>query len=388
MSSLPIASSIEEVFNEFDAGRMVIVVDDEDRENEGDLLIPASIATAEHINFMARHGRGLICMPITEQRARQLKLPYMTELNTSLKGTPFTVSVDAREGTTTGISAFERARTVEAIINPDASPQDLLRPGHLFPLIARRGGVLVRAGHTEAAVDLARMAGLFPAGVICEIMNDDGQMARMPDLVVFARNHGLKICTIADLIAYRWRKEKLVMREVTTELPTAYGKFMLTAYRSIAEDNVHLALVKGEVNGKEDVLVRVHMQAIVQDVFPSLSDGKTSVLSESLSILSREPCGVLVYLTADLEGSVLLPEDCSEPTPGQHTDLLPQCLQEPSELRHYGIGAQILADLGLHKIRLLSNTHQKVIGLEGFGLHIVEHVPLFLDSSSAQDTRV
>ena len=196
---MPIASSIEEVFNEFDAGRMVIVVDDEDRENEGDLLIPASIATAEHINFMARHGRGLICMPITEQRARQLKLPYMTELNTSLKGTPFTVSVDAREGTTTGISAFERARTVEAIINPDASPQDLLRPGHLFPLIARRGGVLVRAGHTEAAVDLARMAGLFPAGVICEIMNDDGQMARMPDLVVFARNHGLKTVSYTHL---------------------------------------------------------------------------------------------------------------------------------------------------------------------------------------------
>jgi 3,4-dihydroxy 2-butanone 4-phosphate synthase/GTP cyclohydrolase II len=376
VGEVSIASSIEEVFGEFEAGRMVIVVDDEDRENEGDLLMPAALITPEHINFMARYGRGLICIPITEERARQLRLPYMTELNTSLKGTPFTVSVDAREETTTGISAFDRAKTVEVMINPEAGPDDLLRPGHLFPLIARRGGVLVRAGHTEAAVDLASLAGLYPAGVICEVMKDDGRMARMPDLLMFARRHGLKICTIADLIAYRWRKEKLITREVTTILPTAYGEFTLIAYRSIAEDAVHLALVKGEVRGKENVLVRMHLQAIVEDVFRPLGSGKISILSESLSILSHEPCGVLVYLNSDDGGNVLLPEDCPNYLSKDGSSAPPYCLQEPSELRHYGVGAQILADLGLHKIRLLSNTRHRVVGLEGFGLEIVEQVPL------------
>jgi 3,4-dihydroxy 2-butanone 4-phosphate synthase/GTP cyclohydrolase II len=381
VDEVPIASSIEEVFAEFEAGRMVIVVDDEDRENEGDLLVPASLATPEHINFMARYGCGLVCVPITEERARQLKLPYMTELNTSLKGTPFTVSVDAREGTTTGISAFDRAKTVEVMISPEAGPDDLLRPGHLFPLVARRGGVLVRAGHTEAAVDLASLAGLYPAGVICEVMKDDGRMARMPDLVTFARHHDLKICTIADLIAYRWRKEKLITREATTDLPTAYGEFTLIAYRSIAEDTVHLALVKGEVRGKENVLVRMHLQAIVEDVFRPLGSGKMSVLSESLSVLSREPHGVLVYLNSDDGGNILLPEDCSKHLSQGGSSAPPQCLQEPSELRHYGVGAQILADLGLHKIRLLSNTRHRIVGLEGFGLEIVEQVPLLRTAS-------
>jgi 3,4-dihydroxy 2-butanone 4-phosphate synthase / GTP cyclohydrolase II len=371
-------ASIEEAIEDIRAGRMVVVCDDEDRENEGDLTLAAQFATPEAINFMAKEGRGLICLALTPDRCDELGLDLMAAKNESPFETAFTVSVEAREGVTTGISAADRARTVQVAIDPSSAPRDLVQPGHIFPLKAKPGGVLERTGQTEAAVDLARLAGLNPSGVICEVMNDDGTMARVTDLVGYCERHGLKMVTVADLIAYRRRHDKLVERVVDTRLPTAFGEFSVVGYRSLVDDKHHVALVKGEVDGEADVLVRVHSECLTGDVFHSLRCDCGEQLESALSMIEREGRGVLLYLAQEGRGIGLLNKLKAYNLQDKGLDTVDANLELglPVDLRDYGIGAQILVDLGLSSIRILTNNPKKIRGLEGYGLSVTAQIPI------------
>jgi 3,4-dihydroxy 2-butanone 4-phosphate synthase / GTP cyclohydrolase II len=371
-------ATIEEAIEDIRAGRMVVVCDDADRENEGDLTLAAQFATPEAINFMAKHGRGLICLALTPERCDELGLDLMAAKNESPFETAFTVSIEAREGVTTGISAADRARTVQVAIDPGSAPRDLVQPGHIFPLKAKPGGVLERTGQTEAAVDLARLAGLNPSGVICEVMNDDGTMARVPDLERYCARHGLKMITIADLIAYRRLHDKLVERVVTTRLPTGFGEFNVVGYRSLVDDKHHVAMVKGEVDGEQDVLVRVHSECLTGDVFHSLRCDCGEQLESALATIENEGRGVLLYLAQEGRGIGLLNKLKAYNLQDQGLDTVDANLELglPVDLRDYGIGAQILVDLGLSSIRILTNNPKKIRGLEGYGLSVTDQVPI------------
>jgi 3,4-dihydroxy 2-butanone 4-phosphate synthase / GTP cyclohydrolase II len=371
-------AAIEDAIEDIREGKFVVVVDAADRENEGDLTIAAQFATPEAINFMATHGRGLICLCLTDERCDQLGLRPMTQNNETPYGTAFTISIEAREGITTGISAHDRSRTIQVAIDPSKGPQDLVEPGHVFPLRARPGGVLQRAGQTEAAVDLARLAGLIPAGVVCEIMNEDGTMARVPDLVGYCERHGLKMVTVADLIEYRRRTEKLVERMTAVRLPTSYGEFTAVAFRERLTGRLHVALVKGEVEGREDVLVRVHSECLTGDVFHSLRCDCGEQLEQALLRIAAEERGVLLYMSQEGRGIGLLSKLRAYELQETGLDTVEANLELgfPADAREYGIGSQILADLGLSTIRILTNNPRKIAGIEGFGLQVVEQVPI------------
>jgi 3,4-dihydroxy 2-butanone 4-phosphate synthase / GTP cyclohydrolase II len=370
--------AVAEAVGRIRSGEMVVVVDDEDRENEGDLIFAADRVTPEAVNFMARHGRGLICVALTEERCDQLDLPLMVAKNTSAHGTAFCVSVEVREGTTTGISAHDRAATVRALVDPRTRPDDLQRPGHMFPLRAKKGGVLRRAGHTEAAVDLARLAGLTPAGVLCEIMDDDGDMARLPRLGRFAREHGLGILTVADLIAYRLQNEKLVERIAGPLLPTRHGAFRILAYRSLVTDEEHLALVMGEVDPARPMLVRVHSQCLTGDVFGSSRCDCGVQLELAMARIADEGSGILLYLLQEGRGIGLFNKLRAYELQDRGHDTVDANLHLgfPPDPRDYGTGAQILADLGVRRLRLMTNNPRKYSALAGFGLEILDRVPL------------
>jgi 3,4-dihydroxy 2-butanone 4-phosphate synthase/GTP cyclohydrolase II len=371
-------NTIDEAIADIQKGKMVILVDDEDRENEGDLCIAAEKITPEAVNFMTKHGRGLICLSLTPERVEELNLSMMTDQNTSSFGTAFTVSIEAKKGVTTGISASDRATTILVAINPDTKPEDIAKPGHVFPLRARPGGVLQRAGQTEGSVDLARLAGLYPAGVICEIMNDDGTMARMPQLIEIAKKHGLKIVAVKDIIKYRMRTERFVKRITETKLPTEFGgEFTVIAYANDVDSNVHIALVKGEIKQDEAILVRVHSECLTGDVFGSRRCDCGEQLKKAMEMINKEGKGVILYMRQEGRGIGLVNKLKSYELQDKGLDTVEANIQlgfKP-DLRDYGIGAQILVDLGIKKIRLMTNNPKKIIGLEGYGLKVIERVP-------------
>jgi 3,4-dihydroxy 2-butanone 4-phosphate synthase/GTP cyclohydrolase II len=372
-------SAIDEAIEEIRMGRMVVVCDDEDRENEGDLVMAAQFVTPEAINFMAKEARGWICLALTGQRCEELGLDLMTAKNESPHGTPFTVTVEARDGVTTGVSAHDRAHTIQVAIDPRSRPEDLVQPGHVNPLKAKPGGVLERTGHTEASIDLARLAGLNPAGVICEVMKDDGDMARVPDLIEYCERHNLKMVTIKDLIAYRRRNDLLVQRVVDgVRLPIEAGEFEVVGYRSVLDDKHHLALVKGDVSGASDVLVRVHSECVTGDVFHSLRCDCGEQLAAALAMIELEGRGVLLYLAQEGRGIGLLNKLRAYKLQEQGFDTVEanERLGLPADLRDYGIGAQILVDLGLSSIRILTNNPKKIRGLEGYGLSVTSQIPI------------
>jgi 3,4-dihydroxy 2-butanone 4-phosphate synthase / GTP cyclohydrolase II len=378
-------ASIEDGVEDIRAGRILVVVDDEDRENEGDLIMAADKVTPEAVNFMARHGRGLICVPMLGDRLDGLQISMMVSDNTAPMGTAFTVSVDARRGVTTGTSAYDRAVTIRTLVDRATRPEDLTRPGHIFPLRAMPGGVLRRAGHTEAAIDLARLAGCQPAGVICEVLDEDGGMARVPQLLALARAHGLKAITIKSLIEYRIQKEKLVRRAATTRLPTDYGEFTVIAYETTVDEGVPLALVLGEVAGDAPTLVRVHSECLPGDVFGCHRCDCGSQLHKALEIIRREGRGILVYMRQEGRGIGLLNKLKAYELQDRGMDTVEanHALGFRADLRHYGIGAQILVDLGVKNLRILTNNPKKIVGIEGYGLRVLERVPLEVTATDA-----